>query len=153
MTDPIQNPKNYYLLNTPYAITLNPIDKYQYLGSQSRLSKFRNHVYENLINLNPDYHFVIEISEPRSFQKQGYAGPRLHLHGVIIFKTSKQLHKFLMNDYYNLTRWTSIDIDTINDMTIWSQYCFKQKIIKKNQLSKSDTGILKVPFVTTKLIA
>ncbi len=125
----------FYKTRTNYSLTLNPIDKHQFFGKPDRLRKFRSFVYENLLCFKCKYHLEIELSEPRGFQLKGYAGPRLHLHGWFSFATKRELAEFLMTGYYNLTRWTSVDIDTINDLPKWKGYCSKQKLIKDNTLT------------------
>ncbi len=132
MVDPKEN---FYTLNKRYSLTLNPVDKFQFLGKVDRYNKFRNFIYEQLMLLSCTYEFFIELSEPRGMHTQGYAGPRLHLHGWIEFKTRRDIGKFLLVDFYKLTRFASIDIDTISNFATWIKYCKKQKIYKKNRLS------------------
>jgi len=132
MVDPI---KNYFTTNTKYSITLNPIDKHQYFGKKDRCRLFRNFVYEQCLSLNCEYQLFIEISEPNGFHIQGYNGPRLHLHGYILFPKPKALALFLVHDYYNLLRFSSVDIDTIKDKSHWYKYCTKQHLLKNNKIS------------------
>lgn len=127
MVDP---PENFFILNTWYSFTLNPIDKYQYFGKEDRFIRFCNFCYENLFILHC-YELHVEVSEPRGFHVQGYSGPRLHLHGKLKFRSKKELAKFLLTGYYKLLRWSSVDIDTIGDMEKWDAYCIKQKLLKK----------------------
>lgn len=129
------NEKNFFHTNRKYSITLNPIDKYQYYGLPDRIQKFRNFMYDHLLVLTCQYEFYIEISEPRGMHIQGYNGPRLHLHGWLLFKTKSQLGSFLVNQYYMLLKISSVDIDTIDDEAKWLEYCQKQRLIKNNRLS------------------
>lgn len=130
-------------LNKMYSLTLNPVDKYQFYGQDLRLLKFRNFVYEQLLTLAGDYTLVVELSEPLGMKTQGYTGPRLHMHGVIVFRKKEQLYKFLLTDYYKLTRWTSIDIDTIDDITVWMDYILKQDLVpKKRRYFTNNTEII-----------
>ncbi len=124
-----------------YSITLNPIDKHQYFGKENRYQRFRSFVYEQFFELKCAYTFKIEISEPRGMKTQGYNGPRLHLHGRIRFKNNKEVAKFLLDTYYKLLRWTSVDIDSIEDIVIWDAYCDKQRLWKKDRLSNETTDI------------
>ncbi len=137
MVDPIDN---FYKLHTWYSFTLNPIDKHQFFGKVDRYMKFRNFVYENLFIL-ANYEAFIELSEPRGFSIQGYSGPRLHIHGKLKFDTKSELAKFLLLSFYSLTRWTSVDIDTIDDSDWWYKYCTKQRIFKNNRLSSFDLPV------------
>ncbi len=133
MVDPQEN---YFQTNIKYSITLNPIDKYQFFGRPNRFARFRNFIYENLFILKEiEYEFFIELSEPKGFHTQGYSGPRLHLHGTILFPRKQSLTKFLLHHYYALLRFTSVDIDTITDTAVWYSYCTKQKLIANNRLS------------------
>ena len=116
---------------TYYSITLNPSDKSQFLGNPNRYSKFHTRIYNILIDLKVQYDLNIEISEPSGMKTQGYSGPRLHLHGIIYFKTREQLQNFLLKGYYEITRISSIDIDTIENLQTWSDYCQKQHILPK----------------------
>lgn len=134
------NLKPFYETNKKYSITLNPQDKYQFFGKPDRFRRFRNHVYENLLHLDAnevDYELIIEISEPHEFKTVPYQGPRLHMHGVILFKNISSLGYFLTTGYTKIIKWSSIDIDTIGDMDKWISYCKKQHIFKNNRLSNS----------------
>lgn len=131
----VENTENYYKINTKYSITLTPIDKYQYFGKPNRYNKFHNFVYEQFICNAYEHELFIEVSEPRGFHKQGYSGPRLHLHGYILFRNKKELANFLMDGYYRLTRWAGTDIDTIEDEKKWYSYCTKQRLFKKDRIS------------------
>lgn len=134
-----EKPTGFYKINTIYSVTLNPTDKYQFFGNELRFRKFRNFVYEHTIGLHCDFNLIIEISEPHEFKIAQYKGPRLHLHGTLYFANTKCLGKFLMHDYYKLLRWTSVDIDTIDNLDTWHDYMMKQHLIKYNHLSNSLT--------------
>lgn len=122
--------KIFYKLNTEYSISINPCDKFQYNGRQERLNLFRKFVSEHVVgNIDCDYTFIIEFSEPRSDLKQGSTGPRLHLHGIINFQTKSQLGQFLKIGLYKLLRHSYVDIDTINNKKEWMQYMTKQPLL------------------------
>ncbi len=137
----VEKTKNFYEILTKYSITLNPVDKHQYFGKLNRLRLFQNFLYEQLITFKGEYEVFIELSEPHSMKTQGYSGPRLHAHGYILFRTRKELSHFLLLGYYKLTRWTSVDIDTISDFTKWHTYYTKQHLIKHNRYSNFDRHI------------
>ncbi len=120
-----KKPTAYLKVGVPYQLNLNPPDRYQYLGKANRLYLFRNFVYTQFLSFIWDYTMFIEISEPQTM-KQGDAGPRLHLHGIIEFGDADEIKQFLLHDYYKLTRWTRIHIDTIADLSHWIDYCSKQ---------------------------
>jgi len=131
--DPNKN-LSYYEVNKTYSITLNPIDKYQYLGNPDRYNKFRTMVYHEISKLRQSINLWIEISEPHQMILQGKSGPRLHMHGTIKFISEFNIVDFLVNGIYKLTRWTSVDIDTIEDSDIWHAYCTKQSILPKPKI-------------------
>lgn len=124
----------FYRIKQPYSITINPMDKFQYLGKPNRIISFRNFIYEKLISWvdhDIDYYFKMELSEPHQNLKQGYSGSRYHLHGIIVFKTTNALHWFLEQQIYKVCRYAHLDIDTIADISQWVEYMQKQKIIPK----------------------
>ncbi len=119
--------KNFYEINTWYSLTLNPSDQYQSFGKNERFKKVKNRLYEAL--LTAEHWGVIEISEPRGMKVKGYSGPRIHYHGFIQWSTRKRLQNFLCNGFYKLTRFTSVDIDTIKDHILWYEYINKQHVL------------------------
>ncbi len=128
-------PQNFYKTKTPYAITINPIDQHQYFSSAQRMIQFRDFIYEQTMSWKWKYEMFIEISEPRNMKTHGYSGPRMHLHGFFVFRNTKELAMFLLHGYREITRYASIDIDTISDHPKWMEYCAKQKLFKRNRIS------------------
>jgi len=131
MTHP---PEQFYKLGQWYAITICPMDKYQFFHSQSRYIKFHNFWYEQLLSLS-NYELFIEISESRNQIKQGTSGPRLHLHGKIQFKSKKHLQNFLLYKLHALLKLSMLEITKLNDSTSWYIYCKKQTLFPNNRLS------------------
>lgn len=126
--------KEFYKVNKLYSVTLNPVDQSQFLGKLDRYKKFHTRIYNVLMDVGCKYDLYIEISEPRSTKNkemflQGYAGPRLHLHGIIQFTTRKMLQKFLLQGFYKITRISSLAIDHIDNLEQWHKYCTKQHIL------------------------
>lgn len=146
------NFENFFKVNIPFSVNICPNDQHQYFGSQDREKKFINKMRESLLILNEiDYYFMIELSEPRSGSK---FGPRLHMHGVIMFRTSNTIKQFLMTYYYKLLRIGIIDLDTIDNINIWSKYIHKQRHIMKIKpltnhllIYKNDKLESKIPFL------
>lgn len=127
----------FYTPNTWYSITLCPSDSFQYFGKPDRYRKFYNTLYEALLSVHFKYKMYIEISEPRGVIKGN--GPRLHTHGILYLPTRKSVKNFLLEDIYKLTRIGIIEIDTIDDMMIWQQYCRKHfDILRFKPLSNHD---------------
>lgn len=129
------NLENYYVKGKKYSITINPIDKYQFNATSKRIQKFKSFVYDQLVGIGPEYKLYIEFSEPHGMKTQGYLGPRLHLHGTIEFKSTRDIGNWLCYDMYNIYKWASMDIDVVNDEEIWYNYCTKQKLIKNNLIT------------------
>ncbi len=124
-----QPTKLFYVPNVMYSITINPSDKYQFLGKPERLIKFMNFMNENVISWNQigiNYELYFELSEPRNTTG---VGSRLHMHGTIEFRTNKAVRSFLLNEMYKITRYAVFDIDTIDDPLYWKAYCTKQQSI------------------------
>ncbi len=129
-----------YKLRTPYAVTITPCDKYQYGGRVDRYERFRNHWYEEFLTLKFKYEMFIEISEPlnQKMLMKGTLGPRLHIHGVIQFKTNRELGEFLLNTVYRWLRMANVYIHTISESDVWHSYYSKQTLFKYNRLSSFD---------------
>ena len=129
--------KTQYLVNTPYALTLSPCDKYQFAGRIDRYAKFRNFWYEQFLSLQMKYEMFIEISEPlnQTMLKKGSLGPRLHLHGVIEFHSNRDIGTFLLSTIHKWLKLSNVYVHTIDDLDVWSSYYNKQKLFKKNRLS------------------
>lgn len=129
-----KTPSNYYTTQTPYAITINPIDKYQFVGRPNREYLFSNLILSIVQPMKHNLILYKEISEPHQMVLQGKLGPRLHLHGVITFDSKTKLKQFLLHDMYSLLRIASVDIDTIEDLDHWLSYCSKQSLLQKPRL-------------------
>lgn len=110
-----------------YSVTINPEDKFQYMGTPDRFKRFRSLMYELFLSLSAQhirYKFNIELSEPKN-NKHG-SGPRYHVHGWILFRSTHSIFQFLDNTYYRWTRLGHVDIDSINDLSKWEKYMSKQ---------------------------
>lgn len=129
------NLEPFYKQKQIYSITINPMDNYQFYFKKNRYCRFRSFMYETLLKWMGEYTMYIEISEPRGFQKQGYAGPRLHLHGTFQFKSPHEIGYFLLYMYPSLCKIGTVDIDTVKDPKVWLKYCTKQHIWRDNILS------------------
>lgn len=123
----------FYQKNKWYSITINPNDKYQFHGTDDRIKRFRDFMYEQFLQLDAykiNYRFNMELSEPRSMPP-GHSGPRLHVHGKIQFTSNYSINRFLTLFLYKVSRFASIDIDTIEHPEIWDDYCKKQQHLYK----------------------
>ncbi len=126
-----------YKVNVPYAVTLSPCDRYQFAESINRFSKFRNFWHGEFISSKFKYDMYIEISEPlnQKMLLKGTLGPRLHLHGVIMFRNNKELGEFLLHTIHQWLKYSNVYIHTIDHSDVWQGYYNKQKLYKKNRLS------------------
>ncbi len=126
------DPKNdcFYKIDTLYSVSLNPPDQHQYFSKPKRFSMFYDFCNTQLLRMGGRYVFYIELSEPHGFHTAlSFKGPRLHLHGFVWFEDVTSLRGFLAAGYYNLTRWTSTDFDTVGDPLVWKRYMRKQKVV------------------------
>ncbi len=129
MVDP---PNVFYKVGDLYSVTLNPPNQHQYFGKPKRFSLFYDFVNTQLLRIGGRYVFYIELSEPRGFKTaREFMGPRLHLHGIVWFEDKASLRSFLSAGYYSLTRWTSTDFDTIDNIKVWKKYIQKQSVVPK----------------------
>lgn len=131
----VEIPDSFYKSKITYSITLNPTDQYQALGKEGRWDIVSKLFRKELNKVKGNIYVVLEYSEPRGMKTSGYAGPRIHGHGIITFPKNRQLDAWLETDMYNLLRWCSVDIDTIQDPEIWYNYMHKQRIRKHNMIA------------------
>ncbi len=128
----------FYKKHTTYAITINLNDKHQYFGRVERMSLAHSFMYEQLIHYKRIGIIIIlhtELSEPKN-SALSKNGPRVHFHGTIRFQSNKSVKQFLLLEWYKISRYAVLDIDTINDPSIWDSYCKKQeKIINEDILT------------------
>lgn len=128
----VKKPKDiFYRKDILYSITVNPDDKFQYLGKSDRMQSFRNliaGIFVKYPQQKTDYYLMVELSEPREVNPPG-VGPRLHIHGMIRFNSNKAVKQFLLTDFYQLTRLGHVDIDVVNDFEYWDDYIHKQFVI------------------------
>lgn len=105
-----------------YAFTYNPEDKDQYWHEPKwemriiKFHKYHDNLFKSIVGIN--YYLHLEISK---------AG-RLHYHGIIRLMNKLQ---FYVNGITNLNETGQFEIDTINNMGIWMDYCKKQELYKE----------------------
>lgn len=127
------NPSTFFKKHQLYAITIAPDDNKQFFGKINRYNLFLNYINELFIHYKPigiHYKLYIELSEPKNAGHNSN-GPRLHCHGVLKFFSNKSITKFLLTEYYKLTRTNIIDFDTVDNTDKWKLYCEKQQGITK----------------------
>ena len=93
-------------------------------------SIFRGWIYTNLIS---EYEMYMEIS------KKG----RLHWHGIIVIKKPHEFaHTMYYYNYFSPTE-AFIDVDTIDDLKLWTEYCTKDYDIMGVKLMENDDDLTK----------
>lgn len=129
-----------------YSITINPSDKYQYIGKSDRLKLVQNFIYEQMLPLRTSkihYRYSLDISQPSKVGADSL-GPRVHLHGRIAFACTGSILDWQLQHMYRLSRWGHVDIDTIKSLDEWDTYCDKYNHITKIPPQTSyETGINK----------
>jgi len=125
----------FYNIGQKYALSINPSDKYQYFSTPKRYRKVHSHLYNELQGLTCYYKLYIEISEPNQQLFPPFQGARIHAHGYIVFRTRKELGKFLEHDLTRLLKTHTLKITTIENTDLWLKYCQKQHIYKDNILT------------------
>lgn len=134
---PVVKHNPYYQLHRDYAITVTPADQYQFFGKPQRYVLFRSFINKYFSKFEFNFNLTIEISEPRGMKLKGFAGPRLHLHGVFSFNKTSELNDFLLYGYRKICKIGNLDIDTIKDPSLWYTYCHKNKNFKNPTLSNN----------------
>jgi len=117
-----------------YAITVTLDDKHQRFGDLLRWEKTTTY-YKNMMAGIYDlykipYFCYFEISEPRNSKNQygtEVQAGRVHIHGYLRFTDNAQIRNFLLYGFYMMRTNAILDIDSVNDTTIWNKYITKQQ--------------------------
>lgn len=103
-------------INTLYSITFNP-DK-QYGGSLG-------YIYHDKDMFSLIKHKDIKFDLSREVSKKG----RIHYHGIIYFTNKSNLLDIWINMIPKWLKQCTVYMDTIDDITVWKQYCNKQCLL------------------------
>lgn len=104
-------------IDTWYALTLNPSDKYQHFESGSRLATVIKELTEVLcLYSHLSFQLWLEVS------KKG----RLHWHGYCKTEEEKDKNLFFIHGLPRLLRRCTMVIRDINDDVEWDKYVHKQ---------------------------
>lgn len=117
-----------------YSITVCPNDGRQYIRKQDRMQRCKSYMYEQMLPLakhHIDYKLWMDISEPRKVMEKAL-GPRIHWHGVIKFRHRRGILYWLLYGMNNIALESIIEIDSIDDMPYWLEYCQKYVTITKS---------------------
>lgn len=113
------------------SVTIKPDDQLQYFGKPKRFNSFYELYCQKITRVFPvehyDYWFRIELSEP--INDISGQGSRLHLHGIVTFKSKISVFKFLLNGMTEMLSHALLKINHIqtSEMMIgWKTYCIKQ---------------------------
>lgn len=103
-----------------YAFTINPIDKLQMFKSFTRISDINKESHKYLAMLK---HYVLypELS-PKG---------RFHYHGWIWFDNDLEINEFYLSYLPSVQSMASYEMDTIEDLKVWTDYCTKQHVFHK----------------------
>lgn len=141
----------FYKVNTTYSITINVDDKHQgklLKTSYGKLNYVKNIVKE-VFNEYLDIRYILhlDISEPREINLNS---SRIHFHGCINFKNEIAIRDWLLMVLPKLASFCYINIDTIDDMKVWEEYCKKYDSITQiipinNGLSWKNNNVDSLP--------
>ncbi len=127
MTDKGKKKKIFYEINKIYSITINFNDQSQYRrikNPYTRFHRFKELIYDTIGN-GKDIRYLLhfDISEPLEMMVNKY--PRIHMHGCIKFLSNEAIRDWLMTITILLSKVAYVNIDTIEDISIWQEYCTK----------------------------
>jgi hypothetical protein len=119
-----------YDILTPYEFTINLHDDYQHKLSGLRVITGIQTLRTVLDKNTFLYHVKTEISEPHYGNFHNMT--RLHFHGVILFKTIKELNIFLKVTLNQLFKIGQVCINEYRP-DIWDKYIRKQKYLHRKE--------------------
>lgn len=137
-----QKDKFQFKSKTIYEVTIACDNQHQGLNHdlsfpdrKLRYTQWRKQIWltitQSLNNIS-HYYLIPEVSHPQSNHK---SFPRLHLHGIIRFKSNKAIMDFLLEKYIKLSQ---IGILQFNEFRPdhWLKYMFKDRLIWRSYLEK-----------------
>lgn len=107
-----------------YSITINPNNEKQYFYNINRVRNINKHFTNNYFKPMADHGIIFEIYPELSTPDQNRPY-RYHWHGTIKFNGG--LEKWYIDIHNRMVRECNIDIDTIENMDVWKDYCTKNK--------------------------
>lgn len=107
-------------INKEYTFTLNPSDKYQYWDNtmDDRIKKSVDHCNKILRTYGS-----MKVKLHMDFSRTG----RIHWHGTIRFPSTESIKIFYLKYFHELQEEHQIEMDTIEDIEKWNEYCTKLK--------------------------
>lgn len=135
-----KNKQPFYRVDQVYALTLNPSN--QFYGTThtcfNKMKKLKEYIYKLFERYNDSIHYelVMDVSEPRELK--GGQKPRLHLHGIVIFRTKRGIMNWLLSIQDTLSDRFYAEIDTlgpsVEDAENWYNYMYKYYNIAASML-------------------
>lgn len=135
----------FYKVGQPYAVTINPGiqegDKRS--TNPTRLyavvREFKRLWETDFIDYpTPSYWFIPEYSEPTDTRI-----PRIHFHGILLFKRPEEVIGFLDQFYYTIIdRINNVCIKKLEDPVKWYNYCIKQCVYTRVKPIFNDMKLL-----------
>lgn len=111
--------------NVIYEFTQTFIDKYQYIGKGSSRHNYVRELFKSILDdMMVGYEMYMEISMPQ-YSTETVTIPRIHYHGVIVFKTPQQILMYLTKYHHQLAMIGKIQWNKYRP-EYWPEYCTKQ---------------------------
>lgn len=114
---------NMMQIDTLYSITINPDDCHQYYGFPDRMDKLHKYWSKYFEKFSWRYNLYAEFSNPSNSK----SFPRYHFHGLILFKSYKQLQRWYTRIQFELAKVAYFDFDTYDHTEHWKIYCRKSQ--------------------------
>lgn len=119
------------------TITLNLSDKYQFIDDPCRIVKVSQYYQSLLLKYvmpYAKYDVFLEYSIPENWGE--FHGKnkisRLHIHGILLFKSIKDKMAFYIESAHNLYRDGVGEMDAVNNISKWLTYITKEnKLVKE----------------------
>lgn len=103
-----------------YTFTVNPNDKFQFWDDHlnDRISKSKSHCNKLLRT-----YCSIKVKLHMDVSRTG----RIHWHGTVKFPSDEAIKTFYIKYIHEMLEEHQIEMDTINDIEYWNDYCTKIK--------------------------
>lgn len=107
-----------------YEYTQTFSDKYQYIGKGTARPNAVKELFKSILDdMKVGYEMYMEISMPQ-YSTEQVTVPRIHYHGVIVFKTPQQILMYLTKYHHQLAMLGKIQWNEFRP-NVWPEYCTK----------------------------
>lgn len=116
-----------------YSFTVTPNDKHQHfeegINRMHKIHQSYKKIFQ-ILDHSADYLLQPEFSTPDPYKCIGHpnTGPRFHFHGLIRFRNVGQ---YYVNGFHDLLKYTTWEIDTIDNKELWTDYIRKDCEVMK----------------------